>query len=219
MIWRASSPHTDHCLCVPSCSGSFARPLPITVGTHTREYTEANAVRALVNNAALLQVTLPKESVPNTAQVFGERKCSSADNKGRWLDLDVFGNVCEPPVCTGPTKTTIHDVDWVCIEVACVVTIALSLLCPISRSTCACHTAFLSQNGDTSRHWVFVPYDCYYHLYDREGLYRCAAETNTNWILSMGDSQEREFVAIMKNINGSMESATKFEEVSGGTRG
>ncbi len=69
------------------------------------------------------------------------------------------------------------------------------------------------QNGDTSRHWVFVPYDCYYHMYDRQGLYRCAAETNTNWILAMGDSQEREFVAVMKNINGSTEAATKFEDV------
>ena len=69
------------------------------------------------------------------------------------------------------------------------------------------------QDGDRSRHWVFVPYDCYYHVYDREGLYRCAAETKTEWILTMGDSQEREFVAIMKNINGSHEDATKFEDV------
>jgi len=29
----------------------------------------------------------------------------------------------------------------------------------------------------------------------------------------MGDSQEREFVAIFKNINGSTEAATKFEDV------
>ncbi len=60
---------------------------------------------------------------------------------------------------------------------------------------------------------MWVPFDCYYHLYDRDELYRCAAETDTKWILAMGDSQEREFVAIMKNINGSKEIATKFEEV------
>ena len=58
-----------------------------------------------------------------------------------------------------------------------------------------------------------MPYSCYYHVYDREGLYRCAAETKTDWILTMGDSQEREFVAVMKNINGSTEDATKFEDV------
>ena len=71
----------------------------------------------------------------------------------------------------------------------------------------------LQQNGDKSRHWVWVPYDCYYHLYDQAGLYRCAAETKTDWIATMGDSQEREFVAIMKNTNGSKEIATKFEDV------
>ncbi len=60
---------------------------------------------------------------------------------------------------------------------------------------------------------MYVPYDCYYHVYDKEALYKCAAETHTDWILAMGDSQEREFVAIMKNINGSLDDATKFEEV------
>ncbi len=69
------------------------------------------------------------------------------------------------------------------------------------------------QDGDRSRHWVFVPYDCYYHVYDRDALYRCAAATNTDWVLAMGDSQEREFVAVMKNLNGSREDATKFEDV------
>jgi hypothetical protein len=94
-------------------AGSLQQPVPITVGTHTREYSEANTHRALANNGAVLYVTLAKEAVPNTAAVFGNRKCSSADNKGRWLDLDTFGNVCRPPVCTGPTATTIHDIDWV----------------------------------------------------------------------------------------------------------
>ena len=60
---------------------------------------------------------------------------------------------------------------------------------------------------------MWVPYDCYYHIYDKADLYRCAAETKTDWILTMGDSQEREFVAVMKNINGSMDDATKFEDV------
>jgi hypothetical protein len=60
---------------------------------------------------------------------------------------------------------------------------------------------------------VYVPYDCYYHVYDKEALYKCAAATHTDWVLAMGDSQEREFVAVMKNINGSLDDATKFEDV------
>ena len=82
--------------------------------------------------------------------------------------------------------------------------------CPVVCAACAC------QDGDRSRHWVFVPYDCYYHVYDKAALYKCAAATNVSWVLAMGDSQEREFVAIMKNINGSLEDATKFEDVRGG---
>ncbi len=69
------------------------------------------------------------------------------------------------------------------------------------------------QSGSRERHWMFVPYDCYYHLYDRDGLYQCAAATNTKWIFTMGDSQEREFVGVMKNMNGSTHPATKFEHV------
>ena len=71
--------------------------------------------------------------------------------------------------------------------------------------------------GDTSRHWTFVPYTCYYHLYDKSTLYQCAAATDTKWILTMGDSQEREFVGVMKNSNGSRLPATKFEHVRAGS--
>ncbi len=60
---------------------------------------------------------------------------------------------------------------------------------------------------------MYVPYDCYYHVYDKEALYKCADATHTDWIHAMGDSQEREFVAIMKTVNGSKEIATKFEDV------
>ena len=60
---------------------------------------------------------------------------------------------------------------------------------------------------------MFVPYDCYYHLYNKDSLYQCAAATDVKWILTMGDSQEREFVGVMKNMNGSTHRATKFEWV------
>ncbi len=71
------------------------------------------------------------------------------------------------------------------------------------------------QDGNRGRHYVFVPYDCFYHVYDQAGMYKCAVQEKVDWILTMGDSQEREFVAIMKNINGSkaVGSATKFENV------
>ena len=62
------------------------------------------------------------------------------------------------------------------------------------------------------RDWVWVPYDCYYHLYSRKDVYKCAADTGIDWIHTMGDSQEREFVAHMKMMNGSVEEATKFEQ-------
>jgi hypothetical protein len=70
------------------------------------------------------------------------------------------------------------------------------------------------QSGDTSRHWVFVPYECYYHMYDKADLYRCAESNDIDWIVAMGDSQEREFVGMMKNYNGSQLPATKFASVS-----
>ncbi len=60
---------------------------------------------------------------------------------------------------------------------------------------------------------MWVPYTCYYHLYSRDDLYACAERTGVDWILSMGDSQEREFVAQLKNINGSVHDTTKFEQV------
>ena len=62
------------------------------------------------------------------------------------------------------------------------------------------------------RDWVWVPYDCYYHLYSREDAYACGEKTGIDWIHTMGDSQEREFVAHMKMMNGSVEEATKFEQ-------
>jgi hypothetical protein len=44
-------------------------------------------------------------------------------------------------------------------------------------------------------------------------LIRCAAQSNIDWIVAMGDSQEREFVGMMKNYNGSKQPATKFPSV------
>jgi hypothetical protein len=60
---------------------------------------------------------------------------------------------------------------------------------------------------------VFVPYDCYYHMYNRDDLNRCAAKEGVEWIHAMGDSQEREVIAMLKMINGSNHDATKFEQV------
>jgi hypothetical protein len=64
----------------------------------------------------------------------------------------------------------------------------------------------------TSRPWVWVPYDCYFHLYSRDDMYHCAASTGVDWIHAMGDSQQREFVAHLKMMNGTVEETTKFEQ-------
>ena len=42
-------------------------------------------------------------------------------------------------------------------------------------------------------------------------MYACAAKKDVKWIHAMGDSQQREFVAVMKMFNGTQIEATKFE--------
>ena len=61
--------------------------------------------------------------------------------------------------------------------------------------------------------WVWTPYTCYYHLYSKADLYACAARTDTSWIHTWGDSQEREFVSMLKLVNGSQHTITKYEQV------
>jgi hypothetical protein len=64
----------------------------------------------------------------------------------------------------------------------------------------------------SSKTLVWVPYDCYFHLYSRDDMYHCAASTGVDWIHAMGDSQQREFVAHLKMMNGTVEETTKFEQ-------
>lgn len=44
-------------------------------------------------------------------------------------------------------------------------------------------------------------------------MFECTVKEKINWIHTMGDSQEREFVASMKTVNNDTGSATKFENV------
>ena len=67
------------------------------------------------------------------------------------------------------------------------------------------------QDGDTSSTWVYVPYTCYYHLYNRSDIYECASRESIDWIHATGDSQEREMIAVFKMLNGTLQEATKFE--------
>ncbi len=89
-------------------------PVPIPVGTHTGGFSECNAKRGMVDSGRLIVVRLQPDSVPSNAQLFGTKKCAVGDLKGRWIDLDKVDNVCNPPYCTGPVKTTVQDYDWVC---------------------------------------------------------------------------------------------------------
>ena len=49
-------------------------------------------------------------------------------------------------------------------------------------------------------------------MFSRDDMYTCANYAGMDWILTMGDSQEREFVAQMKMMNGSVLETTKFEQ-------
>ncbi len=61
--------------------------------------------------------------------------------------------------------------------------------------------------------WIWVPHTCYYHLYDKQDLYTCAVKKDVDWIHAMGDSQEREFVSMLKMVNGSETTYTKYDSV------
>ncbi len=58
--------------------------------------------------------------------------------------------------------------------------------------------------------WVYVPHDCYHHLYSKNDFYGCSVKSGVNWIHAMGDSQEREVVSVIKMLNGSLTSTTKY---------
>lgn len=74
------------------------------------------------------------------------------------------------------------------------------------------HAVVAVQDGSKDRSWLWVPYNCYYHLYSRDDTYTCAKKTGVDWILTMGDSQEREFIAQLKMMNGTVQDTTKFED-------
>jgi len=64
-----------------------------------------------------------------------------------------------------------------------------------------------------TRHWVFVPFECYYHLYTISEVSCCATENNLKWTLVMGDSPVREIFGNMLNFNGSTERYAKFDAI------
>jgi hypothetical protein len=105
-------------------------PVPIPAGTHTGGCSECNIRRAMIDSARLIAVTLKPDSVPSNAQLFGTGKCTGGDHLGRWIDLDPVGIVCKRPYCTGPSQSTIHQVDWVrqCLLVA-----LIALCCFVRR--------------------------------------------------------------------------------------
>jgi hypothetical protein len=66
-----------------------------------------------VARASVIGVELAAESVPPNTALFGTTKCTSADQPGRWLNLDVVGGACKAPYCTGPSETMLYNYDWV----------------------------------------------------------------------------------------------------------
>lgn len=68
-------------------------------------------------------------------------------------------------------------------------------------------------DGVVKRDWVWVPHNCYHHLYSKTDMYGCASKLGIDWIHAMGDSQQREFVSVMKMINGSTDTVTSHSAV------
>ena len=59
--------------------------------------------------------------------------------------------------------------------------------------------------------WVWVPYTCYYHWYSKGDAIRCADATNTSWVVTIGDSQPREFMAAMIELNEDRTTSIKWD--------
>ena len=57
---------------------------------------------------------------------------------------------------------------------------------------------------------VWVPYDCFYHAYNRSDVIRCAEEKNISWIHVMGDSLSREHVGYLMTLFDNVD-PTKFQ--------
>jgi hypothetical protein len=137
---------------------------------------------------------------------FGNAKCDSGDHPGRWLYMNE--KPCAVPLCTGDRYSTANSADGV--SPCHVLSFApRNTTGPLLRS---CDMVF-RQKSYPSREWMWVPYTCYYHMYSKHDLYTCANETGVNWIHVMGDSQEREFVSMLKKANGTLGIATKFFQV------
>jgi hypothetical protein len=64
-----------------------------------------------------------------------------------------------------------------------------------------------------TRHWVFVPFTCYYHLYSIQEAGCCAADRKVLWSLIMGDSPIRELFGNLLNFNGTTERYAKFDAI------
>jgi hypothetical protein len=175
-------------------------PKPLLVGGHMgHQYSACSLLRSLVSGAPI-SVYLSPSDVKGPA-ASSARKCRDGDGLGRWVSFAQRNDPCAPPLCTGNRQETVNKQDWVRL---CDMALRGGQAEPFWRVGL--------QDGNPSRNWVWVPYDCYYHLYSRDDVYNCAQKTGIDWIHTMGDSQEREFIAHMKMMNGSVTSTTKFEQ-------
>eukprot|EP01102_Stenamoeba_stenopodia_P012452 TRINITY_DN3946_c0_g1_i1.p1 TRINITY_DN3946_c0_g1~~TRINITY_DN3946_c0_g1_i1.p1 ORF type:complete len:764 (-),score=93.75 TRINITY_DN3946_c0_g1_i1:188-2479(-) len=72
-------------------------------------------------------------------------------------------------------------------------------ICSASNRT-ASRTTLDCRDPNMNFEWVWVPYDCYYHLFTPEELLFCAKKTGIKWIHVMGDSTSREVIASMLSM-------------------
>ena len=67
-------------------------------------------------------------------------------------------------------------------------------------------TGLLPLSGDddagSTKQWLWVPYDCYYHLYSAKDVKSCATSQNMTWLHAMGDAQQGVFMERLFSFRG-----------------
>ena len=195
---------------IPRCLGPMAGNM----------FQESNFIRSFIHGGQPIAVTLAAvdvDAAPADVPQFGGSKCATGDHPGRWLKFK-DDQKCVPPFCTGDRFETIHKKDMVRGSTKGVVGVVGVAFAAAPTGT-VLSTVFsvgalpVLQSPWIKRVWVWVPYDCYYHMYSEHDFYACAAKENVTWLHAMGDSQEREFMSHLQSLNGSAELVLKYQQV------
>ena len=135
---------------------------------------DADFVRSLVNRGHPVGVLLSVRSpgVPHTATGKQSTTAGSSSTEA----LPQFGS----HRCT----TGDHSGRWIAVDAGaqCKAQHCSGSLPPISGSS-------PSPTTGSDKQWLWVPYDCYYHLYTASDVAACSASQQLSWIHAFGDVQ------------------------------